>query len=112
MEMTEIVETLSETQDEKHSPPLEQNLTRRIRLLEAEDSINNNYENCCCTGVTDRRLVILGSQIGLSIMVILFTFYKLSDDNENNDEQLYMPLLSSVLSYWFGRSSNGGERSR
>ena len=39
MEMTEIVETLSETQDEKHSPPLEQNLTRRIRLLEAEDSI-------------------------------------------------------------------------
>jgi len=114
MEMVEIVENISESQNEikNQIPPLEHDLTRRIRLLEATDRYENNYENCCCAGLTDRRLVILGAQIGLSILVIIFAFYKLSDDNENNDEQLYMPLLSSVLSYWFGRSSSNGENRR
>lgn len=108
--MVEIVENISDSKNEnKHVPPLETDITRRIKLLEAQDRYENNYESCCCTGLTDRRLVILSAQIGLSILVILFAFYKLSDDNENNDSELYMPLLSSVLSYWFGRSSSSGE---
>ena len=112
MEMSEIVENISDHKINQIPPPFENDLTRRIRLLEAEDKVNNNYESCCCPGTTDKRLVILGSQIGLSVLVIIFAFYKLSDDNENNDEQLYMPLLSSVLSYWFGRSSNSGDSYR
>jgi len=116
MEMVEIVENISDSQNEikerKHIPPLESDVTRRIRLLEAQDRYENNYENCCCAGLTDRRLVILSAQIGLSVLVILFAFYKLSDDVDNNDSELYMPLLSSVLSYWFGRSSSNGETYR
>jgi len=82
-----------------------QELKERLTLLEHIDEVNNNLESCCFARKTDKRLVILLSQIFVSFLVMLFIFYKLSS-NDTSANEIYMPMLSSIISYWFGRGAS------
>ena len=66
----------------------------------------NDLNSCCSNRTTDKRLIIIFFQFIFSMGVMLFAFYKLSDDTDNDDSTLYLPLVSSVLSYWVARGSN------
>lgn len=83
-----------------------QELKERLTLLEHIDQVDNNLESCCFPkSRTDKRLVILISQILVSFFVMLFIFYKLSSGDTTANE-IYMPMLSSIISYWFGRGAS------
>lgn len=99
VEMNEI------KQEEPQQPPpsLERAISRHDEVF--FDPVND-YNSCCSTRTTDRRLIIMMSQILFSMCVMLFAFYKLSDETDNDDSKLYLPLVSSVLSYWIAKGSN------
>ena len=89
---------------EAKNDPLDE-LRESLELERFRDDVENNLEACCCPGaVTDRRLVILAAQIGFSTLIVLFTFVKLYTTGE--DDKVYITLLSSVFSYWTGRSTS------
>ena len=81
-------------------------LKERLVILEHQDNIQNNLECCCFSGrVSDKRLVILSAQIFFSATVVFFSFFKLSTDDVDNDQsRAFLPLITSILSYWMGRN--------
>ena len=81
----------------------------RILQLEAEDHSENIYKGCCDYS-TDKRLLILGSQIGFSSMILLWCGTMIALKEKNSDTGLEMSLISSILSYWFGRSNELGKK--
>lgn len=79
-------------------------LKEKLEIERFRDDIQENLECCLCPGKTDRRLVILGSQITLSILIVLFCFFKLASSGE--DDKVYITLLTSIFSYWSGKSTS------
>lgn len=79
-------------------------LREKLEIERFRDDIQENLECCLCPGKTDRRLVILGSQITLSILIVLFCFFKLASSGE--DDKIYVTLLTSIFSYWSGKSTS------
>ena len=72
-----------------------------VRLHE-EDKTENLYHSCC-GGSSDKRLVVLLTQVSISILVLSFSGAMLSVSDEPNDKAIYMSLISSTLSYWLGK---------
>ena len=72
-----------------------------VRLHE-EDRTENLYHSCC-GGSSDKRLVVLLTQVSISILVLSFSGVMLSVSDEPNDKAIYMSLISSTLSYWLGK---------
>ena len=72
-----------------------------VRLHE-EDRTENLYHSCC-GGSSDKRLVVLLTQVSISILVLSFSGFMLSVSDEPNDKAIYMSLISSTLSYWLGK---------
>ena len=72
-----------------------------VRLHE-EDRTENLYHSCC-GGSSDKRLVVLLTQVSISILVLSFSGVMLSVSEEPNDKAIYMSLISSTLSYWLGK---------
>lgn len=98
---------------EDKEPPLEmddfENETPRTRTrhlqieeLEQQDHTENIYKGCCNYS-TDKRLLILGTQIGLSSIIIIWCATMIALKEEDNG--LYMSLISSILSFWMGRQA-------
>ena len=79
----------------------------QIKQLHEEDETKNLLHSCC-GGVSDKRLVILLTQVSISILVLCFSGGMLSITEEPNDKAIYMSLISSTLSYWLGK--NDGEK--
>ena len=75
----------------------------RILQLHEEDHTDNIYKGCCNYS-TDKRLLILGTQIGLSSLIIVWCGIMIAI-KEENDNGLYMSLISSILSFWMGRQA-------
>ena len=82
-------------------------LKQRLEVARHLDEVDSNLECCLCPGsVTDKRLFILSAQISVSLLVLIFVFFKLAqEDEEGANSKIYIPILSSVLGYWFGKSS-------
>ena len=108
---------LSIIPEDKEIPPLETTLemddfdneTPRTRVrhlqieqLHEEDHTDNIYKGCCNYS-TDKRLLILGTQIGLSSTIIIWCATMIALKEEDNG--LYMSLISSILSFWMGRQA-------
>lgn len=91
--------------------PVLENVERRLSQREEDVFLDpiNDLNSCCSTRTTDKRLIIVGSQIIFSFFVLMFCFYKLSDENDNDDSKLYLPLMSSTVGWWLGRSSTRSE---
>ena len=71
--------------------------------FEQEDHSENIYRGCCNYS-TDKRLLILGTQIGLSASMLIFSAVMVGV-KEKEDTGLYMSLITSILSFWMGRQS-------
>lgn len=80
----------------------------KIEQLHEEDHTENIYKGCCNYS-TDKRLLILGTQIGLSSTIIVWCALMIGL-KEENDNALYMSLISSILSFWMGRQAELAER--
>ena len=72
-----------------------------VRLHE-DDNTQNLYRSCC-GGSSDKRLVVLLTQVAISILVLSFSGGMLAVSDEPNDKAIYMSLISSTLSYWLGK---------
>ena len=83
--------------------PSSQHRRLHIQEVKTEDSTENLYHSCC-GGMSDKRLVILLTQVGISGLVLLFSGLMLALDNESQKEAIYMSLISSTLSYWLGKN--------
>jgi len=71
--------------------------------FELEDHSENIYKGCCNYS-TDRRLLILGTQIGLSGAMLCFSAAMLATGDD--DGGLYMSMISSILAFWMGKSND------
>ena len=100
---------LSESIIEDKTPDLEMSdfendLPQETNTISRLDHTDNIYKGCCNYS-TDKRLLILGTQIGLSSIIIVWcgTMIAIKEDDSNG---IYMSLMSSVLSFWMGRQHN------
>lgn len=78
----------------------------RILKLHEEDETKNLLYSCCSQNPSDKRLVILLTQVSISIIILGFSATMLATKNEPEDKAIYMSLLSSVLSYWLGKNEH------
>lgn len=85
-------------------------LRQKLEIERFRDDIEQNLECCLCPNKTDKRLVVLGSQLLISILIVCFCFFKLAVSGEADSEQVYVTLLTSVFSYWTGRSTSSGSK--
>ena len=74
-----------------------------FRHFEQEDHSENIYRGCCNYS-TDKRLLILGTQIGLSASMLIFSAVMVAM-KEPESSGLYMSLITSILSFWMGRQA-------
>ena len=80
------------------------------KIIMAEEvhahEIGNLYSMCCCKYKTDRRLLSFMAQFVMSVLVILFSIFKLSVNNscpcsvESNFNIFYTSLLTGTVSIW------------
>lgn len=77
----------------------------QIKQLHEEDETKNLLHSCC-GGVSDKRLVILLTQVSVSILVLCFSGAMLAITEEANDKAIYMSLISSTISYWLGKNEH------
>jgi hypothetical protein len=81
-------------------------LKQKLELARYHDDIEQNLECCLCPNAkTDKRLFVLLSQIIISILIICFSFFKLSG-SDDDDTKIYITLITSIFSYWSGKSTN------
>jgi hypothetical protein len=73
-----------------------------LMRLQEEDNTENLYHSCC-GGFSDKRLIILLTQISISVLVLAFSGIMLAI-NSDVDKAIYMSLISSTLSYWLGKN--------
>ena len=81
--------------------------TKHRVLLHEEDETKNLLYSCCSRNPSDKRLVILLTQVSISILILSFSASMLaSNASVSEDKAIYMSLLSSVLSYWLGKNDS------
>ena len=68
------------------------------------DHSENIYKSCC-GGSSDKRLITLLVQVGISVLTILFSAAMLAF-SVHEDRAIYMSLISSILSFWLGKSDS------
>ena len=98
------LETTLEMDDFQNETPRTHN---RILQIHEEDQ-TENLMHSCCGGMSDKRLVILLTQVSVSVLILCFSGAMLAVTDEPNDKAIYMSLISSTLSYWLGK--NDGEK--
>ena len=76
-------------------------ITKAQRDLILKTKVENSYRSCC-GGRIDKRLIVISVQGVISLSIMGFCFYQMSD-GKNSD--LTASLLSSLLAYWLGRNS-------
>ena len=67
------------------------------------DTIHDPYrlESCCFKSSTDKRLWILVVQTLLSLIIVVFSLYMLTDkDLDCEKSSLYSSLISLVFGWW------------
>jgi hypothetical protein len=75
-----------------------------VNRLKAEDQAVNILHSCC-GGASDKRLIIMMSQVIFSMLTLVFSFTMLSM-NPHDENAIYLSLITSVLSYWLGKNEN------
>ena len=83
--------------------PRTENRRLHIEEVKTEDNTENLYHSCC-GGMSDKRLVILLTQVGISGLVLIFSGVMLAIDDDEADKAIFMSLISSTLSFWLGKN--------
>jgi hypothetical protein len=81
-------------------------LEAKLRIEKYREEVRDSLQCCLCSAPSDRRLIILAAQITLSTLILLFSFFKLSSSGEDDNDTVYITLVSTTFSYWTGRSSS------
>jgi hypothetical protein len=76
-----------------------------ITRLHEEDRTENLYRSCC-GNTSDKRLVVLLTQVSVSILVLGFSGAMLAFGGTDTDRAIYMSLMSSTISYWLGKNED------
>ena len=92
-----------EIDDFENKTPETRHRILQIERLHEEDHTDNIYKGCCNYS-TDKRLLILGTQIGLSGAMLIFSATMLVV-KEADEAGIYMSMISSILSFWMGKQS-------
>jgi hypothetical protein len=69
-----------------------------------EEDTTQNILHSCCGGSSDKRLVVLLTQVSVSVLVLGFSAVMLATEDDESSKAIYMSLLSSTLSYWLGKN--------
>ena len=64
------------------------------------EEADNFYRTCCCDSVTDKRLIVIFTQLFITLIMLLFCMYMLSMSDSCADSQVYITLIASISGYW------------
>ena len=70
------------------------------------DHSENIMTSCCSNTKTDRRLIVVSAQVGFSAITLFFCFFMVSKKNDTEDIGTFYAIISSVLSFWLGKSTD------
>lgn len=71
------------------------------------DHSENIMTSCCSNSKTDKRLLIVCSQVGFSALTLIFAFFMIAKKNEDDhDLSTFYAIISSILSFWLGKSTD------
>ena len=68
------------------------------KLRIKKDMIENELENkinSCCSGTSDKRLLVFISQMAITILILLFCFVQIARGSDN--QEFYFSLVSLIL---------------
>lgn len=65
------------------------------------DHTENIFQSCC-GGKTDKRLLVIITQVMVSIIILCFACAMMVVNT--HDTGIYLSLITSVLSYWLGKN--------
>jgi hypothetical protein len=70
------------------------------RSNEAAIVLNENQLKTCCGAVSDKRLLIFTSSFSISLIVVAFCCYQLTNNLSCENQQTYVGLLTLVIGIW------------
>jgi hypothetical protein len=72
----------------------------RISVTEQQikSDVKNTYKSCCL--LVDKRALQFFSQLGISLVTIVFSIYKLSVSDTCETDSLYSGILMLVVGTW------------
>lgn len=71
------------------------NLKDAVEIEKDLIDTENTYKSCCIT--SDKRALAFFSQFTISIMIMLFSFYKLINSDRCEDTQVYIGLITMII---------------
>ena len=88
--------------------PVSAKTYEQIYIHKADTDIDNQLKTCCFKGKTDKRLIQIGVQIALSFVILTFSFVQLIlwSDPCDSGKEIYVSLISAVLSFWLAKKSS------
>lgn len=88
--------------------PVSAKLFEEVYHHKADVDIDNKLSICCCERKTDKRLIQIGVQIALSFVILTFSFVQLIlwNDPCDSGKEVYVSLISAVLSFWLAKKSS------
>ena len=71
------------------------NLKDAVNIEKELIDTENTYKSCCIS--SDKRALAFFSQFTISLMVMLFSFYKLINSDRCEDTQVYIGLITMII---------------
>ena len=68
--------------------------------LEVPNENNEHQLNACCGGTSDRRLLQFIASLSISLLVLIFCAYKLSQDIDCASENTFVGLTTLIIGVW------------
>lgn len=63
-------------------------------------SLNGNQWKVCCGGSTDRRVLTFIASLSLSLIVMIFSCYQLTQDLNCSQENIYVGFITFLMGFW------------
>jgi len=61
---------------------------------------DNNEWKTCCGRTSDRRLLQFIASLSISILILIFSCYKLSQELGCTTENVYVGLITLIIGFW------------
>jgi lipoate synthase len=88
---------------ERELTPIRIGIPNRSDTQELKLDHTDNLYKSCCGGFSDKRLITLLTQVGISALVLTFSGIMLGI-GESDDKAIYMSLISSTMAFWLGKN--------
>jgi hypothetical protein len=69
-------------------------------VMRGEDTNTDNHWNTCCGKTSDRRLLQFIASLSISLLVLIFSAYQLSQHLDCASEQVYIGLVTLIIGFW------------